>query len=680
MDTSSNDFVQEFFTPALNRAVGYDRAVGYFSSGWLRANVEGMVQFATNEGRGRWVTSPILSKEDWEALQSGDAARGDPALHEALEHNITDLAETLEKDTMSALAWMVADRILEFRLALPRNKLDRGDFHDKFGVLTDVDGNQISFNGSYNDSVQGTRNYESIKIFCSWEPAFAPLVQDDARRFERLWNNMDSNVRVFGLPEAAREQILRLRTAERPYLKPSWLRQDVVLDSVAVYGAARPASPEHVSLREYQKKAVEAWFTGDCRGIFEMATGTGKTMTALAGAVRLFEQKERLLLLVCCPYKHLVEQWAEEAQRFGFRPVRVAESRQRWEPELAAQLRGFGKRRQDVVTIITTNAALHGALPELLAPYWDKTLIVVDEAHYAGAPKMLSSLPPEAPWRLGLSATPIRHYDEEGSDALLDYFGGVVFEFGLKEAIGPYLTPYFYHPVPVEMTPDEFEEFAEFTRKLQRYVGSNEEGPLPEEAKKIAIMRARVLNNSTAKLGWLRSEIQTYAKIRYTLFYVGDQLFPGTKELLGSEKRIRIHEFTHKQTNKDRSEILGRFAHGELQALVAMKCLDEGVDVPPTRTAYFLASSGNPREFVQRRGRVLRRAEGKEYATLYDLVSMPPRSFVNQGSSHPDWAAVRAAVRRELRRIEEFAELAENRYQALDGLFGVASKLDLLDA
>lgn len=679
LDTSGADLSRDFFAPALSRAVRYDRAVGYFSSGWLRANAQGMVRFAANGGRGRWVTSPILEEGDWEALQSGDAARRDPTLRKALERNIADLEETLERDTMSALAWMVADGVLDFRLALPRNKLERGNFHDKFGVLTDVEGDCVSFNGSYNDSIQGTRNYESIKIFCSWQPAFAPLVQDDTRRFERLWNNRDPNVRIFEMPEAAREQILRLRTPERPYSKPKWMGPDSVLEPKGLYGSVQPTIPGHVSLREYQQKAVEAWFDSDCQGIFEMATGTGKTMTALAGAVRLFEQEERLLLLVCCPYKHLVEQWAEEAEHFGFRPVRVAESKQRWEPELAAQLRNFGKGRQDVVTIITTNSSLQGALPKLLAPYWDQTLIVVDEAHYAGAPKMLSALPPEPPWRLGLSATPIRHYDEEGSNALLEYFGGVIFEFGLREAIGPYLTPYFYHPIPVEMTPEEFEEFAQFTRRLQRYGGLDADGPLPEEARKIAIMRARVLNNSTAKLDWLRREIEPYAKFRYTLFYVGDQLFQGTKELLGSEKRIRLHEFTHHQTNKERSEILERFAGGELQALIAMKCLDEGVDVPPTRTAYFLASSGNSREFVQRRGRVLRRAEGKEYATIYDLVSMPPQSFVDQGSSHPDWSSVRAAVRREVRRVQEFAELAENRYQALDRLFGVADKLDLLD-
>jgi hypothetical protein len=176
LDTSGADLSRDFFIPALSRAMRYDRAVGYFSSGWLRANAEGMVKFAANGGKGRWVTSPILAEEDWDALQSGDAARRDPTLRKALERNIADLEETLERDTMSALAWMVADGVLDFRLALPRNKLERGDFHDKFGILTDANGSQVSFNGSYNDSIQGTRNYESIKIFCSSQPAFAPLV------------------------------------------------------------------------------------------------------------------------------------------------------------------------------------------------------------------------------------------------------------------------------------------------------------------------------------------------------------------------------------------------------------------------------------------------------------------------------------------------------------------------
>ena len=224
IDTSSHNLITDFFVPALSASLNYDRGVGYFSSGWLCITAKGMVQFAVNGGRARWVTSPILSEADREALQVGDQARYDLILRATIAKNIKDLAETLEQDTLSAMAWMVADSILDFKLALPTNKLNGGDFHDKFGIFTDRDSYQISFNGSYNESIQGTRNYESIKIFRGWEPAFAPFVQSDIQRFERLWNDQDPNVNIYNLPESAREQFVQLRHGDRPYPEPEWVK------------------------------------------------------------------------------------------------------------------------------------------------------------------------------------------------------------------------------------------------------------------------------------------------------------------------------------------------------------------------------------------------------------------------------------------------------------------------
>src|SRR5260370_14174621 len=197
MDTSSHDLTSMFFIPLLTKALRYDRGVGFFSSGWLRINCSGMVAFANNGGRARWVTSPILDEADWEALEAGNRARSDPVLYQVLEQNITNLARTLERDTLSALAWMVADEIITFKLALRYVKVRQGDFHGQVGVFTDAQGNQVSFNGSYNDSIQGTRNYESIKIFSSWQPSLAPLVQAVPARFERLCSTTDPNVQGF---------------------------------------------------------------------------------------------------------------------------------------------------------------------------------------------------------------------------------------------------------------------------------------------------------------------------------------------------------------------------------------------------------------------------------------------------------------------------------------------------
>lgn len=673
LDSSSSDLIADFFVPLLANSVRYDRGVGYFSSGWLRIAATGMVKFATNGGHARWVTSPILSNADWEALKLGDSAKTDSFLYSILEKNITDLSSSLERDTLSALAWLVADEVLEFKLALPRNKLSRGEFHDKFGIFTDANGDQVSFNGSYNDSIQGTLNYESIKIFCSWISQFSSLVESDRERFEKLWGNQDPNVQVFDLPSAAKEKIVTLRFDERPY-------QRSPLIELLTPDHKNPQLPLGVSLRDYQLEAVASWFNNDYRGILEMATGTGKTMTSLAAVTRFFSKNNRFVMVIVVPYKHLVEQWSEEAEKFGFRPVRVAEAAREWEPELSRQVQAFRLGVINHISLVATNSALEtGSLSVILSDIWKETLFIVDEVHHAGAPGMLKSLPSETPWRLGLSATPIRHYDELGSESLINYFGEIIFEFGLDKAIGKYLTPYYYYPIPVEMTDEEFEKYCQLTRQLGKYIHSSE-GEMPDIAKKIAIKRARVLNNSVSKLEWVKDNVQKYQKLSYTLFYVGEFLFNPVKQLLGVEKRLRIHEFTQRQNNAERQEILDLFGKGELQALVAMKCLDEGVDVPPTREAYFLASSGNPREFIQRRGRVLRLFPGKEHAIIRDLVSIPPMDFIEMGNSHPDFPAVRSSFSREYKRVKEFAALALNHYQALDQMFDIAQKLNIPDA
>lgn len=280
-----------------------------------------------------------------------------------------------------------------------------------------------------------------------------------------------------------------------------------------------------------------------------------------------------------------------------------------------------------------------------------------------------------------MSATPVRHYDEEGTDAIFDYFGRSVFSLPLQDAIGNFLTPYLYYPVPVEMTDDEFDKFRSLTEKIRKFAHAKDDDVRISEAmERLAFKRTRLQNNSIKKLDWLNNQIHQPNQVEYALFYVGDKLFPAVKRLLGREKRIRIHEFTQHQSNRERTEILQRFASGDLQALVAMKCLDEGVDVPPTRTAYFLASSSNPREFVQRRGRVLRKWPGKEHAELYDLISIPPRHYIEQGSGSPGYGAVRSAVGREYRRVKEFASQAENEYQALDPFFDIADKMGVLTA
>jgi DNA phosphorothioation system restriction enzyme len=681
LNTSDNDIIADFFVPALNVSVRYDRGVGFFSAGWLQVSAEGMASFARNSGYARWVTSPILSEDDWEALQLGQLARNDKLLRKAIERNLNELEQALKQETLSTLAWLVADKVLDFKIALPRNKLGQGDFHDKFGVFTDAEGNQVSFNGSYNDSIQGIRNYESIKIFCSWESSFTNLVQTDADRFKKLWANRDPNVAVFDLPEAARAQIVRLRTQERPYPQPAdeksqLLRNRQILHKV--HQPVCPCLPSHIDLRDYQEDAVEAWFAHDCLGLLEMATGTGKTITALAASVRLFNREKRLAVIIAVPYQHLVDQWKTEAKSFGYRPILAYQNKSQWLDKLNTQIVEFNGGYRDFLSVITTHttfisAGFQGSITRLGNP----SLLIADECHHLGAERSRQNYPTNVPFRLALSATPVRWFDDIGTAALRTYFGETVFSFPLEKAIGVSLTPYYYYPHLVSLTHEEMERYQDLSTRIAQLIDQEKEES-QEALKMLLIRRARLLNGAERKVQTLAELVDAQVSIDHTLFYCAPGQIDHVMHLLGWEKGLRVHRFTAQEDTRERQRLLDDFASGDLQALVAMKCLDEGVDVPSTRTAYILASSSNPREFVQRRGRILRMSPGKEFSVIHDLVAVPPTAWAASHSS-PTFEAERSIIRRELKRFKEFADPAKNKHQALDVIWDIAERYRLLD-
>jgi hypothetical protein len=500
MDTSKNDIIQEFFNPALACSVKYDRGVGFFSAAWLRISAKGMAAFAANEGKARWVTSPILSAVDWEALQKGDAARQDEILKAALDVNLDELERSLEAETLSALAWLVADGILDFRLAMPRNKLEQGDFHDKFGIFTDAEGNQVSFNGSYNDSIQGTRNYESIKIFCSWQSVLALLVNADAERFERLWSNKDQNGQVLNLTDAARERIVRLRTQDRPYPEPKQEELKFEINEPSGPKPRKPTIPSHpatITLHDYQDEAIKEWFAHDCRGLLEMATGTGKTITALAASVMLFEREGRLALVMTVPYQHLVDQWNTESQLFGYRPVLAYQSRSRWFDEFNQQIMDFYGGYRQVISVITTHTTFSSPeFQQCLSRLKQPAMLLADEAHHLGAERARQSYPEQIPFRLALSATPDRWFDDEGTACLRQYFGETVFSFPLEKAIGVSLTPYYYYPHLVELTLEEMERYEELSAKIAQMAGRDDE-TAQQSLKLLLIRRAEAAKKLT---------------------------------------------------------------------------------------------------------------------------------------------------------------------------------------
>ncbi len=695
LDTSSANLVDDFLVPALIRSVSYDRGVGYFTSGWIRQAGAGLTALAENGGCARWVTSPILDENDWEALKTGDEARVDGALRRALERSVLDLGRCLEEDTLAALAWMVADGLLDFRLALPRQKLSGGEFHDKFGIFTDEDGNRVSFNGSYNDSLQGSLNYESIKIFKSWEVAFRPLVEQDVIRFEKLWRDEDPNVRSYPLPDAIREQILKLRPSKRPYNRPE---PEAPMTSEKTNDFIAPGTiPSWLSLRAYQNFAINAWINDGIppsdpdgrRGILAMATGSGKTLTALYLACRLAKNNNPFVLIVACPFLNLAEQWIREMNKFGLNPIPCFKSRRLWQKRLAEGYQRLDAGLDSILAIVVSNDTLGSpAFQEALRVKSATHMLVADEVHNLGASHAAKSLPEGIRLRLGLSATPRRHHDEEGTQRLFNYFGNIVYEFPIAEAIKEgCLTRYEYHPITVTLDAEEAEEYAELTRRLSRLM--DKDGKLNEAAKPILMRRARLLGQAKEKIPALNRVLKSFGKRpEKSVFYCGDGRVddPVTEEerrqidavahLLGNQHDLRVRTFTYRESPAEREEIITNLKSGALDGVVAIRCLDEGIDLPDLRMGFLLASSTNPRQFIQRRGRLLRTSPGKDLAVIYDFIVIPPNMDGMLDSSA--FNMERNLFKRELMRICEFCETAENGPEALNNLLSLRRQYNLL--
>jgi superfamily II DNA or RNA helicase len=693
--TSEHNLINDFFKPALKSSVRYDRGVGFFSSSWVREAAEGLAEFAYNDGKARWVTSPILAEKDWDALIKGTENEVNSMLGHLMLRNIEAMKDELVRETLSALAWMVSDGIIEFKLACPRNKLS-GDFHSKFGVFYDAHGHRIGFNGSYNDSLHGLTNDETISVYPAWEPVLEEFVEDYEKRFERLWNNQDGNVRVYDLPEAAKNEILQLREYDRPYPETESVSNAIEIIRRENH-LNRFCFPSNFDPRVYQKEAIKSWAEkGKNSGILAMATGSGKTLTSLWAAKLVADQCKPLVVVIVCPFINLASQWVGEINGIGMECVECFDrSRLEWEKELEKEYAALMLGTKEVLPIIVSNATyttknFQGCLKT------DKIvhMLIADEVHNLGSEKLTESLSQEIKIRMGLSATPHRHYDDEGTQALFDYFGEPVFEYSLKDAINDgHLTRYFYYPILIDLTEEETDEYWDITQKLSRYHSNDEKGGLPEYMKNLLIKRTRLLSGARNKMDSLKETIENLEDhelvFEKALVYCGDVsvIDEDSNERLRNieevtqllyEMNFKVNKITYEEDREQRDVAVNALKSGEIHSLVAIRCMDEGIDIPDARLGFIMASSTNPRQFVQRRGRLLRKAKGKKYAHIFDFVVRPPDLSLYSPDGHSYKKVERNLFKRELERIKEFCNDAENGPVAMGKLREIRDRYNLL--
>ncbi|MCQ2211171.1 MAG: DEAD/DEAH box helicase family protein [Paludibacteraceae bacterium] len=678
--TYKNNIVKEFYTPVLSEAVLYQRSVGFFSSTALIELTNGLAALAKNGGKIQFIVSPYLSKEDIEAIEKGYERK--KIIENALLREYKEPENYFQEERLNLLAHLIESGTLELKVAFTPPEKSSGMYHEKVGIVEDENGNKIVFTGSLNETINAFyNNYESIVVFTSWEEShqYAEEMQDE---FESLWAGRDDSLEVIEFPDVVKEKIKinKKESVDFEKLETEDLKRAEEIDIPKGF----PHIPKGFKSREYQNDAVEAWRKQLYRGIFDMATGTGKTYTGLMAITKLYEEKKRLAIIIVCPYQHLVEQWVEDIEYFNMTPIvgYSASKQKKWKQRLEDDIYDFGLGIIDTFCFVTTNATYSSAfVTEQMNHLGKDTLLVVDEAHNFGSPGLMKRLYPTVEYRLALSATLDRHGDPEGTKALYDYFGEKCIEYDLKRAIDEHkLTPYYYYPILVYLDEDELSRYHDISYKASRecHVDKHGKVKITEQGKMLLLERSRVVAGAKSKIEKLKelmvkykddthiliycgaTRIQDFSKDQSEMDEEGERQIVAVSKLLGNELGMKVTHFTSNESAEEREVIKREFATADpYQAIVAIKCLDEGVNIPSIRTAFILASTTNPKEYIQRRGRVLRLANNKPFAVIYDFVTLA-KPLDDVDSFGFDYNCERALAKREFARIKEFGSIALN--------------------
>lgn len=676
---------EEVLIPGLRAADGFDCMVGFFGGEALRQLAPGLASFISRGSTPmRLLVSPLLTDDDLAGIKAG-LTLPEEILADAIGAAVNDevaLTDALANHTLQCLAYLLAANRLQMKVVLVAD----GIFHVKEWILREGD-DIVVLSGSANFTGRAiTRNIESLHLHRSWRDTDnLDTCTESVAEFELLWNDRKLNATVIDLPAAVAQELIQTYDSGRPPTEDDYVRAAAQSTESLAREDATPrfAVPAHLEIDEgpyaHQGRAVRAWEANDRRGILAMATGAGKTISALVAAHRLREETGPILLVIAVPTRPLVTQWASECIDFGLRPIvaplLAKDKRLRTVQHVLNNIE-FGAT--DVEVILTTNEGLVDPdFERLLEAFDGPAMLIADEVHNLGGVQRFMTAPPDWPTaRLGLSATPVRQYDDEGTAFLLDYFGEVVFEFGLDDAIGVCLVPYDYRLQAISLTHDEAERYAELSEKIRRHVARNG-GKLRTEDAQLTILlnqRRLILETAEEKLATLERLLDDAPpeSIRRSLFYATDKdprQLVEVNEIL-RRRRIRAHQITEAETSRGRlmSATMNAFASGVLHALTAKRVLDEGLNVPQIDTAYILASTTVEKQWIQRRGRVLRPSPrtGKTHAVIHDFLVLPP-------SEMPTDDDARRLVDGELARCDEFARLARNR-AAPDGPYEVINE------
>jgi len=680
-DSSEDDLVQDFYIPALSEAIKYCRIAGYFTSSSFAVSAIGIYELIKNHGCYKLIMSPALSDKDVEMIRRNIHNEQDVIISSMSAEVLLDTEEVI-KNHHEVLAWMLKEGYLIIKVVMPRDangqilsktEIDRsGIFHQKVGIFEDVQGNILSFSGSINETFSAwTKNIEEFKTFRSWDDKQKPYCLADVKKFYDIWEGKKNQLDVIDIPEAVKKKIVSKA--------PSNI--DFVCKKLAKKVAQKK---DNLSLFYFQKEAHDEWLANNRQMIFQMATGTGKTRTAIACIKTSVDNASKKAVIISTPQSTLSDQWKKEIDKLynGFDKEVFADGRNtRWRKDLKRRLLELAVGNiQSLVVYSTHDTSSKMDFIQIVEDEKFKNIdyvFVADEVHALGSQKRRRGFSGVYSERIGLSATPLRWFDTEGTEIILNYFKQNKYEFGIDRALNEinpltdktFLAAYYYNVYFVELTEEESDEYDQLTKEISRiyHISNNQKNKNNEMLDKITIERAKILKNAENKYECFEKIIKSIRpNISKTLIFVSPQQIKKVSEIL-TKHDVHYAHYTQKQDAKskekayghktERQHIIDMFAQEEIEVIVAISCLNEGIDIPCADKAILMSSTTNPREYIQRIGRVIRQHENKKEARIYDLMVSTPFSTKSEIDDK--------IFDKEYQRVKYIAQYAKNNAEAL---------------
>ena len=664
---------RKFYNEVLPNTKLYKRAVGFFSSTSFLEISYGILGFVQNGGMMQLITSPKLNADDIEAIQKGYESREDIYLN-AFKREMNIPKTINEQNRLNILANLIEQGVLEIKIAVTENP-SVSMYHEKIGIFEDNEGNKIAISGSMNESETAiSENFESFQVFCGWKEGDKERVATCENDFDAMWGNNQSALQVFSFPELP-EIFVQAYKVGRKSKNEMHQEGNLAFESVADVAELKNKLffdfGDKIAPREHQRKAVEKFIEDEFQSLFAMATGTGKTLTSLFAANELscYVQLDSILIIV--PLKDLVDQWEEDVRKYFDGEIITVRSGIDWKEKISdlSLLRLLNKEKQNRLVIITTYDSFSQNDEKLVSVLGENALIIADEAHKFGAQSYSKKLPESIRYRIALSATPKRAYDDKGTKAIFDYFcpSDNPYEFTIKDAIdNDMLCHYEYHPIIVRLTDEEMDSYDFISEKISRLsvIVNNSKKKNAEDEKRLEQLlkeRHRIIERAENKkevfLDTIIEQIKKYKD--KTIVFSPDGSDENGKDLLSIYKSelwrkllskgkiVRMSEYVQGTDRK----VIDSFSAGTIDILFAKQRLNEGIDIPAACRAFFIASSTSEREFIQRRGRVLRKSPGKKISEIFDFIVVPS----DRNSPYAN-----SIVNNELKRAMDFAATADN--------------------